>query len=259
VGFLSGRDVTTATFPAWLHGLSVASLAAAFACAAVIAVDETRRRQHMWIMNLVWPLCALFGSVLWLAFYWCAGRGMTPRQMKEMDAKAGHMGGDTPMPVAVAKGASHCGAGCALGDIIAEWLAFAVPSVAVAFGWRSLFGEKMFAVWVLDYLVAFTLGVAFQYFTIAPMRHLSVGKGIVAALKADAASITAWQVGMYGFMAVAQILWFRPLYGAMAEVNQPEFWFAMQIAMLCGFSASYPVNWILVRAGLKEKMRPAAP
>ncbi len=243
----------TAIFPAWLHILSIISLVVAIACSAVIVADETRRRQHMWIMNLVWPLCALFGSLLWLAFYWRDGRGMTPEQMQEM--KTGEsMGDDTPMAIAVAKGSSHCGAGCALGDIIAEWLAFAVPSVAVAFGWRSLFGEKMFAVWVLDYLVAFALGVAFQFFTIAPMRHLSVGKGIVAALKADAASITAWQVGMYGFMAVAQFLWFRPLYGAMASVHQPEFWLAMQIAMLCGFATSYPVNWLLVRAGLKEKM-----
>jgi hypothetical protein len=28
----------------------------------------------------------------------------------------------------------------------------------------------------------------------------------------------------------------------------------MQIAMLCGFVTSYPVNWWLLRAGLKEKM-----
>jgi len=35
----------------------------------------------------------------------------------------------------VAKGASHCGSGCCIGDIAAEWLAFLVPSVAVWFGW----------------------------------------------------------------------------------------------------------------------------
>ena len=28
----------------------------------------------------------------------------------------------------------------------------------------------------------------------------------------------------------------------------------MQIAMLCGFATAYPVNWWLLRIGLKEKM-----
>jgi hypothetical protein len=30
-------------------------------------------------------------------------------------------------------------------------------------GWGSLFQQKMYAVWVLDFIVAFGLGVAFQY------------------------------------------------------------------------------------------------
>jgi hypothetical protein len=240
------------SFPAWLEGLSVVSIAAGAACAAIIAADETGRRQRMWIMNLVWPLTALFGSALWLAFYWRWGRGMPPRQMGA--TKPGGPGQDTPMAIAVAKGTSHCGAGCALGDLIAEWLAFGFPAIAVAFGWKSLFGEKTFAVWVLDFLVAFVLGVGFQYFTIKPMRNLSVQDGIWAALKADAASITSWQIGMYGAMAVIQFLWFRPAYGGVAPVDSVVFWFAMQIAMLCGFCTAYPVNWLLVKLGLKEKM-----
>jgi Domain of unknown function (DUF4396) len=109
----------------------------------------------------------------------------------------------TPFPVMVANGALHCGSGCTLGYIIAEWLVFAVPAIAVAFGWRSLFGVEMFAAWIVDYLFAYALGIVFQYFTIAPMRNLSFGQGVIAAVKADTLSLTAWQVGMYGFMAVA--------------------------------------------------------
>lgn len=243
-----------AVFPVWLTSVSAASLLVAFVCAVIIALDELKRPQKMWIMNLVWPLTALFGSVIWLAFYLHFGRGVTRARRAEMERDGDEDGRDTPMPVAVAKGASHCGAGCTLGDIIAEWLAFGVPAVAVALGWKSIFPEKMFAVWILDYLVAFAIGVAFQYFTIKPMRDLSVKAGIWQALKADAASITSWQVGMYGFMAIAQFLWFRPLYGGAAEVDTPVFWFAMQIAMLCGFLTAYPTNWLLVKAGVKEKM-----
>ena len=236
---MSGPD-----FPGWLHLLAIASLAAAGVCAATIALDEWRRPQRMWIMNLVWPLAALFGSVIWLAVYYRWGR--TARDDRE--------GNDPPFAVMVVKGASHCGAGCVLGDIVAEWAAFLVPGIAVALGWGSLFAEKTFAVWIADFAVAFLLGIGFQYFTIKPMRDLSVGQGIVQAVKADIASITSWQVGMYGGMALFQFAMFRPVFGAIAPVASPEFWFAMQGAMLAGFATAYPVNWWLIRAGVKEKM-----
>lgn len=129
-----------------------------------------------------------------------------------------------------------------------------MPGVAIWFGWKTLFPEKMFAIWLLDYIFAFALGIAFQYFTIKPMRNLSVGQGLIQAIKADAASLTAWQVGMYGFMALAQFYLFHHLLGAHLEVNSTEFWFMMQLAMIAGFATSYPINWLLIRHGIKEQM-----
>jgi Domain of unknown function (DUF4396) len=159
-----------------------------------------------------------------------------------------------PFPIMVAKGALHCGSGCTLGDILAEWLAFFIPAVAIWFGYQTIFSEKMFAVWVLDYIFAFVLGIAFQYFTIAPMRNLSPREGLKAAVKADTLALTAWQVGMYGYMAIAQFYLFRHVLGLKLQVPTPEFWFMMQIAMLAGFVTSYPINWWLIRSGIKEKM-----
>jgi len=52
----------------------------------------------------------------------------------------------TPFPIMVAHGALHCGSGCTLGYILAEWLVFAFPAIAVGFGWQSIFSEKMFIV-----------------------------------------------------------------------------------------------------------------
>jgi hypothetical protein len=230
-------------FPNWLHSLAIGSILVAAACSAIIIVDEIRYPQKMWIMNLVWPITALFGSIVWLVLYFAFGRQTKGRKTKEVS-----------MPVAVAKGASHCGAGCTLGDLIVEWAAVAFPGIAILFGWHSLFAERTFAVWIPDYLVAFLIGIMFQYFTIAPMRNLGVGEGIWAAIKADFSSITAWQVGMYGGMAIGQFAWFRPAYGNVAEPNSVEFWFLMQIAMIAGFLTAYPVNWWLISAGLKEKM-----
>jgi hypothetical protein len=233
-------------FPHWLHMLATVSLAVAFVSAAIIALDEVRRPQKMAVMYAVWPLTALFGSVLWLAAYYRWGRGSADDDFDRSP--------EQPFAAMVLKGASHCGAGCTLGDIVVEWTAFAFPGIAVWFGYGSLFAEKTFAIWIPDFLLAFLIGIVFQYFAIKPMRDLSVGQGIFQAAKADIASISAWQVGMYGMMAVIQFLLFRPLFGGFAAVNTPEFWFAMQIAMIAGFCTSYPVNWLLFRAGVKEKM-----
>jgi hypothetical protein len=236
--------------PAWLHVLSVLAILAGFACAAVIVIDEIGHPQKMWIMYVVWPAVALFGTVLTVWAYYAYGRGPAAGGRAKEEAADG----GTPFAVKVGKGAAHCGSGCTLGDIVAEWLAFAFPAIAVWLGWKSLFAEKTFAVWILDYVLAFLFGIAFQYFTIAPMRGLSPGEGILAAVKADAASLTAWQVGMYGFMAFAAFYLFRQVLGVRLEVDSFEFWFMMQIAMLCGFMTSYPVNWWLIRSGLKEAM-----
>ena len=48
--------------PQWLHILSIASLLLGFACAVLIAVDVRRHPQQMGIMNIVWPVTALFGQ-----------------------------------------------------------------------------------------------------------------------------------------------------------------------------------------------------
>jgi len=242
--------------PAWLHLLSIAALLLGLSCAAALAVDVLRHPQKMWIMNVVWPVTALFGTVPTLWLYGRYGRLATRERMAAAQCRGENPPSmmRTPFPAMVAKGCSHCGSGCCLGDICAEWLAFRFPAVATWFGWHSLFAEKMFAVWILDYIFAFLLGIAFQYFTIAPMRKLGMGQGIWQAVKADALSLTAWQVGMYGFMAIASFWLFRDVLGVRLEADSPEFWFMMQIAMLCGFATSYPVNWWLIKTGVKERM-----
>jgi Domain of unknown function (DUF4396) len=240
--------------PPWLHLLAIASLLLAVVCAAWIAADVIRHPQPMGVMTLVWPLAALFGSVLLLWLYRVYGRAVAKPPPQAMPDHGSSPEKRTPFPIMVVKAAIHCGSGCTLGDIVAEWLAFLVPGVAVWAGWHSVFSDKIFAVWVIDYVFAFGFGAAFQYFTIKPMRKLSPGRGLIEALKADTLSLTAWQVGMYGFMAWAQFYLFEHRLGMRLEVNSFAFWFMMQIAMLAGLATSYPVNWWLLRVGIKEPM-----
>lgn len=243
--------------PSWLHLLSIAALGLGFVSAIIVLVDTRRHPQHMAIMNVVWPVTALFGTVLTLWLYFTYGRLATHKKMHAAMQRdeTPPSRSQTPFWAMVAKGASHCGAGCMLGDIVAEWLCFLVPGIAIAFGWRSLFGEKMYAVWIVDFIVAYGFGVAFQYFAIRPMRDdLSVGRAIWLAIKADTLSLASWQIGMYGFMALASFYWFRHVLGTELRTDTVEFWFVMQIAMLCGFATAFPVNWWLIRSGVKEKM-----
>lgn len=247
--------------PTWFTYLSVGMLILGGLCALLILADIVRgNQQQMWIMNVVWPVTALFGTVLAVWAYFQYGRLATKQKMQE----AMERGEDppnktqTPFPAMVMKGAAHCGSGCTLGDICSEFLALAFPVVATWVGWKTIFPDthagKMFAVWILDFIFAFVIGVAFQYFTIVPMRNLSPWKGIVEAIKADFLSLTSWQVGMYGGMAFAQFVVFRFVWEHDLKPSEPEFWFVMQLAMLAGFATAYPVNWWLIRKGIKEKM-----
>lgn len=242
--------------PDWLHILALAMLAAGLLSALAIAVDVVRHPQHMTIMNVVWPVTGLYAGPLALWGYWTYGRlardavaAAAMRRGEEMPHKK-----LTPFPAKVGKGATHCGAGCMIGDVISEWLVFLVPSIAVWFGYRSLFADRIFATWILDYILAFVIGIGFQYATIVPMRGLSPARGLIEAVKADTLSLTAWQVGMYGFMAVTHFWIFGSVLGVRLEVSMAEFWASMQVAMICGFLTAYPVNWWLIRKGIKEAM-----
>ncbi|MBW4031967.1 MAG: DUF4396 domain-containing protein [Acidobacteria bacterium] len=233
-------------FPAALTAVSAASIVIGFACAVGLAVDVGHRPQPMRVMSVVWPLTALFGGVPWTAFYYRWARA--PRR--------GSKGPESTHPriVAVAISTSHCGAGCALADLVVEWLVFAVPALAVAGGLGLIFDQRIFASWVLDFVAAFLIGIAFQYAAIAPSRGIRGWAAWKAAIRADAASIAAWQIGMYGAMAIAQFAVFGVLFGGQASVASPEFWFAMQWAMIIGFLTAFPVNALLIRRGTKEAM-----
>jgi hypothetical protein len=104
---------------------------------------------------------------------------------------------------------------------------------------------------MLDFLLAWFLVIIFQYFTIVPMRGLSQGKGMIAAMRADTFSIVAFEIGLFAWMAVTYFVLFPNPH---LHPDDPVFWFMMQIGMVIGFFTSYPANVFLLRRGWKEKM-----
>ena len=199
----------------------------------------------MGVMDAVWPLTLLYWGPLGLPFYFSFGRAafaQTPMLARKQMPGHAHGAGEAepPMWQAVFTGAAHCGAGCALGDFAAEWIALALGLV--------LLGSAMAARLTLSFVLAYAAGIAFQYFAIAPMRALSLRAGLVAAVKADTFSLIAYEIGMFAWMIYRAHAW-----PAMAPTDW-SYWLMMQIAMVLGFATTYPVNWLLIRIGVKERM-----
>ena len=71
--------------PHWLRLISLFALVLGFAAAGVIMIDEMRHPQHMWIMNIVWPVVALFGTVLTI---WAYCPGIPNYEQKETDHRS---------------------------------------------------------------------------------------------------------------------------------------------------------------------------
>ncbi|MDA8297823.1 MAG: DUF4396 domain-containing protein [Actinomycetota bacterium] len=227
--------------PAWLSILSWVMLALAFASVAWIAADQWLRghRQQMRIMEAVWPITALYWGPVAIFGYRRFGLPKSPAWRREH-------GYDEPPRRAswsvVAAGVSHCGAGCTLGDLAAEWIVFAVGA--------TIIGLSLLAEYIGDYVLALTFGIAFQYFAIAPMRGLGPKEGLIEAAKADFLSLTSFEVGLFGWMALTQFVFF-PNH---LHPDHAAFWFLMQIGMIVGYFTAWPTNVWLIRKGIKEAM-----
>jgi hypothetical protein len=239
--------------PHWLSILAWVALGLGLASALAIVADQLRPggRQHMWVMNLVHPITALYLGPVWLRAYVRRGRASSHGAMHAEAERLADAGADPDElrrrgssteppdlePWHVADAVSHCGAGCTLGDIGGEWLLFALGSpalgVAGTFGWEV----------IVDFALAWTLGVAFQYLTLGE-------GGILRAIKVDTLSILSFQLGLFGWMAIAHFVLFRPP----LAIDTSSHWLMMQIGMILGFATAWPVNRWLVRRGTKEKM-----
>lgn len=229
--------------------ISIFFICSGIVIALIIANDLARHKQSMKIMNAVWVLTALWASYLALWAYFKFGRenGMA---MKDGDEEGMKMDMNMPMGdmnrphwQSVALSALHCGAGCTLADIIGEWFTSYFP---ISVGGSLLIGN-----WVFDFVLALIIGVYFQFYAIREMEKISVSAGLARAFKADFFSLTSWQVGMYGWMAIVYFAIFKD---TALPKDTWTFWFMMQIAMLVGFLCAYPMNALLIKLGVKKGM-----
>jgi hypothetical protein len=110
--------------------------------------------QHMAIMDLAFPLTALYMGPIALWAYFGRGRRMSRKRMHMH--MAGREGAPRDSLWQLSLSDSHCGAGCVLGDIAGEWIVWATawmigstaelgPEYKVGlFGWMAL---AQYAIW----------------------------------------------------------------------------------------------------------------
>lgn len=215
--------------------LSWIGLAAGILTAIAIIIDIARgRRQHMKIMEVTWPVTGLYlGPLGWWAYR---------RMGRTVHDTHGEHKPDKPFWQSVFVSVTHCGGGCTLGDIISD-------SAIFVFG-VSVTSIALLNAYILDFIAAYLLGILFQYLPIRSMGEPSRITALWKAVKADTLSLISFEIGLFGWMALVQLVWF-PQH---LEANDPVFWFMMQIGMAIGFLTAYPTNWWLVRRGIKHAM-----
>ncbi len=112
------------------------------------------------------------------------------------------MSADRPIFATITIATCHCGAGC--------------PPARLAESLNSL----------TDFVLALLIGIVFQYFSIAPMAGDYGWKTIVRSIKADTLSLTFFEVGLFGWMAIFDLLIFDQKLG----MNTITYWFIIQVS-----------------------------
>ncbi|OAP57229.1 hypothetical protein AYL99_07967 [Fonsecaea erecta] len=169
-----------------------------------------------------------------------AGHGEEAHHHHHKHHEHAHMHADLPMFATVTIATCHCGAGCVLGDLVGEWLIYAFE---VTIG-----GRMLYAAFIVDFALALAFGIVFQYLSIAPMAGEYGWRTVVRAAKADFLSLAFFEIGLFGWMAVFDLVIFEQGLG----MTTAAYWFMMQVGMFFGHWTGFPINWWLIKEGIKE-------
>jgi len=100
--------------------------------------------------------------------------------------------------------ATHCGAGCTLGDITSEWSIF-ITGITIA-------GLSLYTSFIFDFTHAWLLGIIFQYIAIIQMCSMSFRKAMSPAIKADTLSLAMFEIDLFGWMGFVTFVLANKLY-----------------------------------------------
>ena len=223
------------TIPGWLTAVSWAYVGLALLCAAAILYDIYGRgyRQRTGVMNVVWPITALYFGPLALPAYHRWGRPRGDKWQKKHGVAP-----EKSLPVTAATGGIPGGAASAIGHVIG------VP--LVVFSGLTIAGQSLWVMILVIAVIATFLLFAFEYFfSTVPARGLPMGEGLGVAVLIALVTVLAFDVGMGGWMLVMHYLLFMP------PLTDVTFLFLMQVGLILGFLTGYPAILWLLRRGTK--------
>jgi hypothetical protein len=223
------------TIPGWLTAVSWAYVGLALLCAAAILYDVYGRgyRQRTGVMNVVWPITALYFGPFALPAYYRWGRPRSEKWHNEHGSAP-----EKSFPVAAATGGMPGGAASAIGHVAG------VP--LVVFSGLTIAGQSLWVMILVIAVIATVLLFAFEYFfSTVPARGLPTGEGLGVALLIALVTVLAFDVGMGGWMLVMHFLLFMP------PLTDVTFLFLMQVGLILGFLTGYPAVLWLLRRGTK--------
>lgn len=207
----------------------------------IVYVDiNMGRYQGMPIMNIAWPITCLYSGPLGLVMYFKYGRAKKPSGSHDThDPHTRHSKKHLPNWVNIYISSTHCGAGCGLADIIGEW---GIYWIGISF-----WGHTIWASYFIDFGLALAFGLLFQFFNIMPMKpELGKWEILKDAFKADFWSLSSFQIGMYAWLLAVYFIFSGEL-----SIASPIYWFMMQIGLTIGLLTTYPINYWLIKSGVK--------
>ncbi len=252
-----------------MGNLASLSLILAAITAIIIGFDLRRNPQKVPVMNIVWIFSALWGGLLTLIAYLLFGRNKSEKSTEEAMVKmvsgsdksiedicnSGDITNmndmcsintDRPKSSNTASFSKvqstilstlHCGTGCLIANLIGEIVIIFIPI--------TIFGSLIFGTWGVEYILAILFGLLFKYITIRSLHRAHNEDLLIKAIKFNILSITFWQIGVYGCMA----LYIYAMRGIdNIDCWSSEYWYMMQVAMLVGFLVALPISIIKLRA-----------
>lgn len=199
-----------------------------FLSVAYVTCDLIVRTPEMKVMKWGWILVTLYTGPVAFIVYWLSCREPAPGTHEKFIA---------PLWKQTVGSAIHCMAGDATGIIVAAAI-------------TSLLGLPMGIDAAIEYAAGFAFGLLiFQALFMKDM----LGGGYWHAVKSTwLPEFLSMNAVMAGMIPVMIILMTRDM--TAMEPTSPRFWGIMSVASLVGAVFAYPINWWLVKNGLKHGM-----
>lgn len=198
------------------------------ASVAFIAWDLFTRTPEMKVMKWAWLLVALYTGPVALAVYWFSCREPSPGTHEAFVA---------PLWKQTVGSTIHCLAGDATGVIV---------SAAVVAG----AGLPMVVDAAVEYFVGLAVGLfIFQALFMKEMLRVNYVKAVRATVYPEWLSMNCVMAGMVPAMALVMSRDMRAM-----QPDSIRFWGAMSFATLVGAVTGLPINYWLVKKGLKHGM-----